>query len=164
MFQLKSQEVTSFDDGLKNLFNRLTATMVYYNGIGIAAPQIGVFARAAIVSLNGETRFIVNPVIDTIESKGRSTNWEGCLSLPGCSASGHQKPNRAKVTRCSELKVTYQDLRGERHTEVFTEYMAHAVAHECDHLDGIFFIDRAQDLARSIVLTNFNKFTKRVGL
>lgn len=151
-------EVTDFGDDLKKLHQRLTSTMVYYGGIGIAAPQIGVFERVAIVNYDGKRIVMVNPII--VDSKGQSKEWEACLSLPGAATHGNRLQNRAQVTRAMEVDLRYYDLDRNRIEEHVSGYFAHAVQHEIDHLEGLFFIDRCGDMARKFVLDKFQNFDR----
>lgn len=150
------RQILEFGDELQSLYKKLLASMHYYQGLGIAAPQIGEFQCLAIINFQGRHLVMVNPRI--VSSKGFSTEYEACLSLPGVSSKRRDLNNRAKVTRAKELDLQWCDLNREKHEESFTGYLAHAIQHEIDHLSGLFFIDRCGDLARGIVLRNFERF------
>lgn len=156
LFQKKCQPIEDFGKPLRDLHNRLRTSMDYYTGIGIAAPQIGEFVTFAIVKCQEGSLDMVNPEI--VSSKGFSTEYEACLSLPGVSSKRRDVNNRAKVTRAKEVDLRWWDLNREKHEVTFTGYMAHVIQHEIDHLSGLFFIDRCSDLARGIVLRNFDNF------
>ena len=149
----KALPIEEFNSSLEELHRRLYVAMLHYHGLGIAAPQIGIPMRAAVIEYQDRHLFMINP--ELIEGEGHSTEWEACLSLPGHTSHGARIHNRAKVTRCREVQVLYYDKHKAPHREIFTGYLAHAVQHEIDHLDGIFFIDRCGDLSRRIVLDKF---------
>lgn len=157
----KAEPVTNFMYGdVKKLYDRMVATMRHYGGIGLAAPQIGQMVRVAIVDFQ-ETRLVmVNPEVISSAGEGLSIEWEGCLSLPGASARGHAVNNRAKVARAKTFTIKYFDLEGKECEKAASGYLAHAIQHELDHLDGVYFIDRAGPTARAMVQKKFDKFRK----
>lgn len=134
-----ADEVTIFDGELVALVEQLRAVLSTGKGVGLAAPQIGVLKRVAIihssVSPTQQEIVLVNPRI--IRESGSYSFREGCLSLPGVYAS---------LARPSEIEVEYQTLSGEKTTMIArsegANYFATVVQHEMDHLDGKCFIDR----------------------
>lgn len=154
----KSLPVQTFDDELKKLHVRMTNTMSYYGGIGIAAPQINVFLRVALISFEGTRIFMCNPEI--VDPKGYSTLKEGCLSLPGSTAHGRRIQNQAKVTRCGELTLKWRDINGALQEQFFRGFLAHAIQHEYDHIQGTFFMERTGDLSRRLVLEKLENFKR----
>ncbi len=113
----------------------LLETMEEYDGAGLAAPQVHVLKRVAVLTLSDERgpEFFVNPVITPIGEATRKT-WEGCLSVPEM---------RGLVERPAEIRVSAQDRFGEPKAFELLGFPAVVVQHECDHLDGVLYVDRA---------------------
>ena len=129
----KSRTIDVFDDRLKVLAEDMVETMHQADGVGLAAPQIGILKRIIVVDLyNDEGPMIfVNPEISNAE--GCEVAEEGCLSLPG---------RHGLVERPEFLILKYQDLEG-NHNQLKAEgLLARILCHEVDHLDGILYIDR----------------------
>ena len=114
--------------------NDMYDTMYKEEGCGLAAPQVGILRRIIVVDCgdNGGKVEMVNPEI--ISQSGEVGMNEGCLSVPG--KSGY-------VIRAQKIKVSYQTRFGEKKTEVFKDFIARALQHEIDHLNGILYIDKA---------------------
>ena len=125
------REVTDFNDRLHVLLDDMKETLVVADGAGLAAPQVGILKRVAIVSVDEEYYEIVNPVI--IEAEGEQTGPEGCLSVPGIYGS---------VSRPMKVTVKAQDRYGKEFTVSGEGLLARAFCHEIDHLDGILFKDK----------------------
>ena len=131
-------------DGLAELVGDLVETCHAAPGVGLAAPQIGVNRRAAIIDLsvgrdpNGVI-VLLNPVI--VESEGEQREEEGCLSVPDCSE---------KVSRPARVRVRAQDLSGAYREIEGTGLLARALCHETDHLDRKLFLDRLRGLKREL--------------
>jgi len=127
----KPQE--KFDRRLEVLLRDLAATMYKAEGVGLAAPQVGILRRIAVVDITTDHSGLLELVNPTItETEGSQTGREGCLSLPG---------RQAVVTRPMKVKVQYQNRKGEWF-ELETEGLeARAICHELDHLDGRLYID-----------------------
>lgn len=140
-----SKDVTSFDTSLHNLLTDMYDTMVFKEGIGLAAIQIGIPLNVLIINLVDEEGIqkienlyeIINPVI--IEKNGLTTYQEGCLSVPGY---------YDEVERAEEIKLRFHDRNGILHEKEFTDLMAIAVQHEMDHLNGRLFIEKLSYLKR----------------
>lgn len=144
----KATEV-SLDYLLSESFDQLMIdlkdSMKHYGGIGIAAPQIGVDLKVAIIELTGINRYgeeinlpltaFVNPKI-TFLTQEHQGFWEGCLSVPGL---------RGFVERPSKVKVNYLNLKGEEQELIAEGFLATVLQHELDHLDGVLYIDRIKD-------------------
>lgn len=130
-----AQKVSEFNDDLAQLCNSLTQTMQSHNGVGIAAPQVGLLKRVIIVdhSMLGPIAMI-NPVIE-FASPEKVTGKEGCLSMPS---------EGFVVQRSTFINVKYNDVAGNEHSAMLSGLDARVVQHEVDHLDGIMMIDRAQ--------------------
>jgi peptide deformylase len=132
----KSEDVEEFDDRLGELIEKMVETMIFEGGVGLAAPQVGVSRRLAIVNpdpQNPDTLLtLVNPRILSCSEK-KDCVEEGCLSVPGV---------RGKVERPIEVEVEYQDRHGERHCIRVDGLVSRIIQHEIDHLDGVLFVDR----------------------
>ncbi len=124
-----AEPVASFD-GVADLAADLVATMHAARGLGLAAPQIGVPSRLAVVTGETEPLVLVNPEI--IARHGRQVGWEACLSVPNLVA---------EVERPLEMVVEAADVGGHRRRLRVTGLLARAVAHEVDHLDGRLYVD-----------------------
>ncbi|MCB4755914.1 MAG: peptide deformylase [Elusimicrobia bacterium] len=145
-----SKTIYKFDERLKHLANDLLDTLASSLGVGLAAPQIGVFERISLIDLRKAKKggedirskspyFIVNPVL--LLGKGTQRPREGCLSVPEL---------LANVRRYREVKVRAQDLHGfEIYIHAF-DFEALALQHEMDHLDGKLFLDRVYDIKTDI--------------
>lgn len=129
----KSKPVVQFDDKLKILVEDMIETMHEADGIGLAAPQIGVLKQVIVIDLYDEDGPIalINPRI--VEQKGCQIEEEGCLSLPG---------RHGYVQRPFEVTVQYEDLEGQSYEMVGEELLARALCHEIDHLNGVLYIDK----------------------
>lgn len=128
----KSREVTTFDGRLKQLLDDMVETLKEADGVGLAAPQIGVLRRVVVVLADGEYIRLVNPKI--IEAHGEQEDVEGCLSIPG----------RWGITKRPEtVTVRAQDETGKTFTRTGSGLTARAFCHEIDHLDGVLFTDHA---------------------
>jgi peptide deformylase len=144
-----------------DLRHRLLRTCVRYNGVGVAAPQIGINLQVALVNYEDTLRLLINPEILPVGSRvGRSVCLEGCLSLPGASASGNRVMNRGRVERPDEITVQYLDDSGETKIEVFKDFVAHIVLHEINHLSGAFFIEHVGKISRSLIMDRFENFKR----
>ena len=129
----KSREVDVVDDKIRELLDDMLETMHKYNGVGLAAPQVGILKRVVVIDLydGNEPLKLVNPKI--IKAKGKQEVEEGCLSFPN---------QYAKVIRPKELTVGALDREGKKFTLKAKDLLAQAIAHEVDHLEGIVFTDR----------------------
>ncbi|EFI42195.1 MULTISPECIES: peptide deformylase [Peptoniphilus] len=131
-----SREVVKFDDRLKTLIEDMYETMDKAEGVGLAAPQVGVLRRVITVDDRTEHRFaLINPEI--IFESGTQLGYEGCLSLPN---------KQGKVKRFNEIKVKYLDENGEKKEIEAKEYLARILQHEIDHLNGILYSDIAEEM------------------
>ncbi len=144
-------EVTEFDDDLRRLVEDMVETMYAAPGVGLAAPQVGIEKRLAVVDVSvgkaeGALKVLVNPKI--VSQEGKVTDFEGCLSIPDISE---------KVARPRKIEVEAQDVDGERFTFETEDFEARAVCHEVDHLDGVLFIDHLRGLRREKVKRQIRK-------
>ena len=127
----KCHAVTNFNERLWALLDDMDETMRTANGVGIAAPQVGILRRVAIVDV-GEGKYeLINPVITKTE--GEQEGSEGCLSVPG---------DYGIVRRPEKLTVEAFDRTGKAFMLEAEGYLAVAICHEVDHLDGVLFIDK----------------------
>ncbi len=150
----KAQPVTVFDKELKKLTEDMFESMYAAEGIGLAAPQIGISKRIYIVDLSfgkkSEDRLVlINPEI--LETEGKQVEEEGCLSLPDI---------RDKVTRAFHVKMRAQDEYGKWFEVEGEELLARAFLHEFDHLEGVLFIDRLSRLKRDLIIRRIRKLQK----
>ena len=130
--------VTKFDEKLADLMDDLKETLARANGLGLAAPQVGILRRAVVVvTADGEMLELINPEI--ISQKGKQEGNEGCLSFPG---------EWGLVVRPNKVTVKAQDRYGEEFTMQGKELLARAFCHEIDHLNGIVFKDLAKEMMK----------------
>ena len=106
-------------------------TMKENDGIGLAAPQVGILKRIIVVDIGQGPLVMVNP--DILEKDGEQIITEGCLSVPN---------KNGNVKRPEKLKVTYTDLEGDKHTIKTEGLLSVVISHEVDHLNGVLFIDK----------------------
>ncbi|MCL2088931.1 MAG: peptide deformylase [Oscillospiraceae bacterium] len=131
----KSREITEFNSKLWNLLDDLRDTMYGAEGVGLAAPQVGILRRAAVIDVGDGLVELINPVI--VFEKGRIDEQEGCLSFPSLYGT---------VTRPARVEIDGYDRFGKKVRIKGSEYLARAMCHEIDHLDGVLFMDIARGL------------------
>jgi len=128
----RSKEVKEINDKIRDLFEDMKETLYASgNGIGLAAPQIGILKRMIVIDLGDGPIEIINPVI--VEQEGEQIEVEGCLSIPGV---------YGEVKRPARIIVEYTNLNGERVRIEGADLLARCLSHEIDHLDGILFTDK----------------------
>lgn len=129
----KSREVEVIDEKIQTLIDDMIETMHKYNGVGLAAVQVGILKRVVVIDLYDDKGPIVliNPVI--VKTKGEQEVEEGCLSFPN---------QFAKVIRPAEVIAEYTDREGKRMKVKAKELLAQAICHELDHLNGEVFMDK----------------------
>ena len=145
VLRVRAAEVSAFDESLRALVQDLYDTMKAYNGLGLAAPQVGVSQRIFVVEVpiddERRDRFaVVNPQLDMKD--GKETSEEGCLSMPGINED---------VVRATELRMRGFDEHGKPFERRVDGLLARAVQHETDHLDGVLFTDRLSPLKRQFL-------------
>lgn len=114
------------------LIDDMIETMHYYNGVGLAAVQVGTLKKVIVIDIeDGEIYVLINPKI--LKTKGEKECDEGCLSFPN---------QFGKVIRPIEVVVEYYDRNGKKNKLKAKDLLAQAICHECDHLEGILFIDQ----------------------
>ena len=140
--RIKAKPVESFDDELKTLTDDMFETMHSVNGIGLAATQIGVAKQVAVIDISPEKNeplVIVNPAVQILDPSKTEDYDEGCLSVPGFFE---------KISRPSDIKLTYQDLNGKKQEIKPEGLLTKVVQHELDHLNGRLFVDHISELKR----------------
>lgn len=128
------KEIKSVTSRIRLLAEDMLDTMYATNGVGLAAPQVGILKRIVVIDVDGEHPYVlINPEI--LETAGEQTGYEGCLSVPGKSGI---------VTRPNYVKVRALGLDGKEFVLEGEELLARAICHECDHLDGIIYVDKVE--------------------
>jgi peptide deformylase len=154
-----SQEVKTVDDQVRRLVEDMFETMDAAKGIGLAANQVGVSRRVAVVDVDGDRFAMIDPRI--IEAEGRAVAEEGCLSIPDI---------YGDVTRPDRVVIEAIDSAGNPYRKEATGLKARAIQHEIDHLDGILFLDHLSLIKRQMLLARWRRehkddpgFTKEVS-
>lgn len=137
-----SKPVTVFDERLKVLVDDMVETMHHADGVGLAAPQIGILKQVIVFDLYDDEgpMALINPRI--VDKKGKQIEEEGCLSLPG---------RHGLVERPYEVTVQYEDVSGESYELTGEELLSRVLCHEIDHLNGILYIDKQLEDTEKIV-------------
>lgn len=156
----QAEDITKEYPELPKLIKDMYETLERSEGIGLAAPQVGLPIRLLILDLNplsdiypqykGVLKTMINAHIEETDGSPVSRE-EGCLSLPGIHES---------VTRKEKIKVTYLDENFEQHTEWFEGYMARVIQHEYDHLEGRLFIDHLSPIRKQLIKSKLNSILK----
>ena len=159
----RAKKVENFDENLKNVIDEMFSTMYLYDGVGLAAPQVGISLRFFIMdsrenegdslTANKEKgkKVVINPEI--IEFLGEEVSFEeGCLSIPDIFED---------VVRPEGVKVRYQDLSGNNIEEELHGYQARIFQHETDHLDGILFTDKLPIVKKALLKKELNKLIEK---
>lgn len=133
----KCREVTVINKKIKKLLDRMKETMYKANGVGLAAPQVGVSKRIVVVDAGEGFWELINPEI--VFQEGEEVDVEGCLSIPGVAG---------EVNRAARVRVRALDRDGQQQVISAQGLGARALQHEIDHLDGILFIDKAAKIIR----------------
>jgi len=152
VLRTEADDVLSFDNGLRTLVRDMFETMYHAEGIGLAAPQVGVSQRVLVLDLRLEDQpdarvALVNPTI-TWESDDTHKQSEGCLSIPGL---------EEVVARPWSVRVEAYDPEGNAVSLEVDDLFSRALQHEIDHLDGILFLDRISPLKRRMALKKWKK-------
>jgi peptide deformylase len=149
-----AEPVTVFDDGLKKLVLDMFESMYEAHGVGLAAPQIGLSKRLAVIDITfkedpNAKLVLVNPEI--IHTEGKHRQNEGCLSIPEF---------REPVTRAAKVKIRAQDVNGKWFEKTGEELLARAFLHETDHLNGKLYISHISALKRDLIKRKIRKLVK----
>src|ERR1017187_6499011 len=146
--------ITKFDDELRKLADDMFESMYAARGVGLAAPQIGISQRIAVVDVTFKEDpraklVLINPVI--VNKEGRQRSSEGCLSIPDF---------REEVTRAKTVTVRAQDLHGKFFEHTGEDLLARALLHETDHLNGRLYISHISALKRDLIKRKIKKLAK----
>ena len=149
-----AEPVTVFDEHLKKLVEDMFESMYEAHGVGLAAPQIGISKRLAVIDVTFKEDphaklVLVNPEI--IHTEGKHRQNEGCLSIPEF---------REPVTRASKVKIRAQDVNGKWFEKTGEDLLARAFLHETDHLYGKLYISHISALKRDLIKRKIRKLTK----
>ncbi len=156
-----AEDIDSGYPELKTLIHNMWETLAESDGVGLAAPQIGLSIRLVVIDLNtisddmqeyqGFKRVYINPHILELDDTETQTAEEGCLSLPGI----HEK-----VTRPTRIRVAYLDEQFQPHDEWVEGFLARVMQHEFDHLEGRVFTDHVKGLRRQLISRKLNDLVK----
>jgi peptide deformylase len=149
-----AETITVFDDEVRKLADDMFESMYAAHGVGLAAPQIGIPRRIAVIDVTfkedpAQKLVLINPEI--LRTEGKQTGTEGCLSIPEF---------REKVTRPQRVTVRAQDLSGRFFELTGEDLLARAFMHETDHLDGRLFIAHVSALKRDLIKRKVRKLAK----
>jgi peptide deformylase len=142
----RSDEIGTVDAETQRLIDDMFETMDAAKGVGLAANQIGVARRVAVIDADGDRFAMVNPVL--VSTEGRATAEEGCLSIPDVFGD---------VTRPERVVLEALDREGKPFRKEVGGLTARAIQHEIDHLDGILFLDHLSPLRRQMLLSRWRK-------
>ena len=151
-----SARIDTFDDNIANLSYDLIDTMYDADGVGLAAPQIGINKRIFVMDCSREDekkdcRIVINPEIEHV-SEEFSLYKEGCLSIPGITE---------EISRPKVIKVVYQDLNGVLQRHTYDDLWSTCFQHELDHLNGKLFIDHLRPMKKILVKNKMKKSSKK---
>ena len=152
-----SKIVEIIDDSIVSTLDQMLECMYQNNGIGLAAPQVGILKRLVVIDCSDnkdkkKPLKLINPEIIKL-SKNTSEFEEGCLSLPS---------QYAKVIRPSEITLKYKNIEGLICESKFSGLEATCIQHEIDHLDGKLFVDHISKLKKNIIIKKLKKFKKKI--
>lgn len=146
----ESVNVEKIDDEIRKLLDDMVETMHDANGVGLAAPQVGVNLNVVVIEADEKLRKLINPVIIE-KSREEEVNEEGCLSVPGI---------YEKVKRYKTVTVKYLNENGEEIVETGEGLLGRAFQHEIDHLNGVVFVEKISSLARNLISKKLLKMKK----
>jgi peptide deformylase len=154
VLETQAEPVTTFDQDLKKLVEDMFESMYAAHGVGLAAPQIGISKRLAVIDVtfkeDPEAKLVLaNPEI--VHTEGRHTQNEGCLSIPDF---------RESVTRPRRVTIRAQDVNGKFYEKTGEELLARAFLHETDHLNGKLYISHLSALKRDLIKRKIRKLVK----
>jgi peptide deformylase len=138
----------------ENLVKEMLSIMLVNNGIGLAAPQVGLPISVFVMGNADSSYACFNPRVISVSSE-RTQTQEGCLSYPGL---------YLNIKRPTSVVAEYEDVKGETHRKEFTGILATVFLHEFDHLHGICFVDRASDLSVKLAKQRVRKNLKKQGI
>ena len=152
-----SKKVEIIDESIISILDQMSECMYQNNGIGLAAPQVGILKRLVVIDCSDNKHLkkalkFINPEITKL-SKNISEFEEGCLSLPS---------QYAKVLRPSEITLKYRNIEGLICEGKFSGLEATCIQHEIDHLDGKLFVDHISKLKKNIIIKKLKKLKKKI--
>ncbi len=157
----EAEDVAENYPDLKKLVADMYETMYESEGVGLAAPQVGLSIRLIVIDadvlkdtfpeLEGVKLTLVNPELDILTDGPKVARSEGCLSLPGLSES---------VTRYEKVSLNWLDENFEEHEQVFEGYLARIIQHEYDHLDGTLYVDRISPIRKQLIKSKLNNIAR----
>ena len=150
-----AKPVVDFDEALHQLIDDMFDTMYSVKGVGLAAPQIGVSLRLAVIDAGKEAKeplVLVNP--ELIAAHGKASYTEGCLSVPGAYDT---------VVRAEKVTLRAQDKWGKSYELEASDLLGECIQHEIDHLNGKLFVDLLSPLKRSLARRKLEKFKRQKG-
>ena len=153
---MRSAKINIFDKNLVNLSKDLIDTMYDADGVGLAAPQIGINKRIFVMDCSSENeekdcRVVINPEIEHA-SEELGSDKEGCLSIPGITE---------EISRPKVIKVLYQDVNGVLQRDTYDDLWSICFQHELDHLNGKLFIDHLRPMKKILVKNKMKKSSKK---
>ncbi|MAP00825.1 MAG: peptide deformylase [Rhodobacteraceae bacterium] len=153
---MRSAKINIFDKNLVNLSKDLIDTMYDADGVGLAAPQIGINKRIFVMDCSSENeekdcRVVINPEIEHA-SEELGSYKEGCLSIPGITE---------EISRPKVIKVLYQDVNGVLQRDTYDDLWSICFQHELDHLNGKLFIDHLRPMKKILVKNKMKKSSKK---
>ncbi|MDD3294882.1 MAG: peptide deformylase [Geobacteraceae bacterium] len=144
----KTAPVTDFGPAMQKLLDDMIETMYVSDGVGLAAPQVGISQHIFVASpamRRGSEYVMINTVIEKRE--GAAAGAEGCLSLPGLSA---------EIVRATQIRISFQDRHGKKHAAEVSDFFARVIQHEMDHLNGLLLVDHFAGAEREKLLAQYD--------
>ena len=139
VLEKKCREIKEVTEKIRTLIDDMLETMYEANGVGLAAPQVGILKRLLVIDVGDGPIVMINPEI--LETSGEQTGDEGCLSLPG---------KAGCVTRPNYVKAKYYDEEMEEYIIEGEELLARAICHELDHLDGHMYTEKVEGMLHDV--------------
>ena len=139
VLEKKCREIKEVTEKIRTLIDDMLETMYEANGVGLAAPQVGILKRLLVIDVGDGPIVMINPEI--LETSGEQTGDEGCLSLPG---------KAGCVTRPNYVKAKYYDEEMEEYIIDGEELLARAICHELDHLDGHMYTEKVEGMLHDV--------------
>ena len=140
VLEKKCREIKEVTEKIRTLIDDMLETMYEANGVGLAAPQVGILKRLVVIDVGDGPIVMINPEI--LETSGEQTGDEGCLSLPG---------KAGCVTRPNYVKAKYYDEEMEEYIIEGEELLARAICHELDHLDGHMYTEKVEGMLHDVI-------------
>lgn len=161
LLRKKAKKIEAINKEIIKLSSDMIETMIHHNGVGLAAPQVGVLLRIFVIRDEivaadgsfqlGEPEVLINPVLSN-PSKETELMSEGCLSIPGI---------HAELERPSKINIRYQTLEGHLRDETASNFRARVIMHENDHINGVLFIDRLPPNSRNNIASHLREVKQR---